>query len=444
MKRLRKMNGKDAESYQRCRYHANESWTDQICRLHRAWFFWSWKAKHRPSWDLSNDGWYEESAWSEPLSIWGGSGFSSISFACKIEHNRFSECSKFPLRCSKWSPRFAASPLWKDLGGLHKLVWSYSVSCSQGSDNESRWGTAVHKTKSPVEWTNWLWMNYFGFMFFFAGLETASLHFPISPPYLQHALFGDEAISTSITRKVISCSGTFVQLSENGRQRCWPTVLGWACGIDEVGCLHRCRWILQYLGVWRNHLGTGKVPNSKTRWFFPIWTKLVFTRSQDPELIPPRLLVMLADNWSFQRCVKPSVLQVSSPATVEGGEVSSFVRCLSAKISASEAGWIARGFVSSSALQVLSDVRFECRLRRLSKPSPRIFDKPFHVQDMRSRLLVKSWSRGFEEWSCPYIVNPTAHILGKCRVPLLFLRKKPQYLVHNSATGWVQQNCLDC
>lgn len=259
---------------------------------------------------------------------------------------------------------------------------------------------------------------------FFAGLETASLHFPISPPNLQHALFGYEAISTSITRKVISCSGTFVQLSVNGRQRCWPTVLGWACGIDEVGCLHRCGWILQYLGVWRNHLGTGKVPwvsseitkehkwqNSKTRWIFQIWTKLVFTRPQDPEIQgwSPCLWVMLADNWSFQLCVKPSMFQqVSSPATVEGGEVSSFVRCLSAKISPSEAAWIARGFVSSSASQVLSDVGFECRLCRLSKPSPRIFDKPFHVQDMRSRLLVKSWSRGFEEWFCPHIVNPTA------------------------------------
>lgn len=92
-------------------------------------------------------------------------------------------------------------------------------------------------------------------------------------------------------------------------------------------------------------------------------------------------------------CRQLILLQVSSPATVEGGEVSSFVRCLSAKISAS---------------QVLSDVGFECRLCRPSKPSPRIFDKPFHVQDMRSRLLVKSWSRGFEEWSCPHSVNPTA------------------------------------
>ena len=273
----------------------------------------------------------------------------------------------------------------------------------------------------------------------FAELETASLHFPISPPYLQHALFGYEAISTSITRKVISCSGTFVQLSENGCQRCWPwDAMGWACGIDEVGCLHRCGWILQYLGVWRNHLGTGKVQNSKTRLIFQIWTKVVFTRSQDPELIPPRLLVMLADNWSCCRWVVQLQWKVAKSPVSSDASVPKFPR------------WKLLELPEDSFRLPL------CKSFQMSDLNVDSVDCQSHLPgSSTSHSMCKTCDQ--DSWwnlEAEVLKNeaalilltrpPTAHILGKCRVHLLFLRKKPQYLVHNSATGWVQQNCLDC
>lgn len=129
--------------------------------------------------------------------------------------------------------------------------------CSQGSDNESWWGTAGHKTKSPVEWTNWLWMNYSGFMFFCwtRNCKSSFPHFPTLFAACSFWIWGYFYIHYQESH--------IVQWHLCPALRKWtPTVLamGWACGIDEVGCLHWCGWILQYLGVWRNHLGTGKVP----------------------------------------------------------------------------------------------------------------------------------------------------------------------------------------
>ena len=449
MKRLRQMNGKDAESYQRCRHHANK-WVVTRPNLQASQGLIFLILKRKATTFMRSVKWWLIRAISLKRTIIYLRIFEDVHddvllFLLPARSNTTDFRSVQSFHCDVAnvaldSPRRRCG---KNSEGCTSLFDHIPCRCSQGSDNESWWGTAGHKTKSPVEWTNWLWMNYSGFMFFCwtRNCKPSFPHFPSQLAACSFWIWGYFYIHYQESH--------IVQWHLCPALRKWtPTVLAMGChGLslwDWWGrllalvrvdssvswSLKEPPWHRQVPCVSCETTKEHKWQNSKTRWFFQIWTKLVFTRSQDPELIRPRLLVMLADNWSFQICVN--------------------LRCFGRWVV--QLQWkVAKSPVSSDA----SVPRFP-RRKLLELPWDSSVECQSHLPgSSTSHSMCKTCDQ--DSWwnlEAEVLKNeaalilltrpPTAHIPGKCRVHLLFLRKKPQYLVHNSATGWVQQNCLDC
>lgn len=245
--------------------------------------------------------------------------------------------------------------------------------CSQGSDDESWWGTASHKTKSPAEWTNWLRMNYSGFMLFRRTRNCKS-----SFPHFR-------TLFAAYSFWIRGYFYTHYQESHIVQWHLCPALRKWmpkVASVELVGLMRSAACIgaggfFSLLESEGTTLAQAKCHEFQVR-------LRKNTNDRKDRTLKRDEFFRFGQSWC-----QPSVLQVSSPATVEGGEVSSFVRYLSAKTSQLEAAWIA--------------MRFVCRL---SKPSPRIFDKPFHVQDMPSRLLVKNLKQRFWRMKLPSYCYP--------------------------------------